>query len=246
MRIPRLALAFLVFVWVLVVLYPDPGVLVRSIHNALRPRVDPAAASALAARLPDDPRLIEAYVLEQQVPWVADWQSAGVPWYSPTGAEALAAGPGDCESRAMVLASLLAAKGIPYDLRMSFGHIWVEYPSKAETRIENAGLEIAGRRDGRFFLQLPRDLDVRQEIADQISIHWTPAPPERVLLLFVGVLLIPWANAIAGLLSGNGVAGARGAGLAGRFERPDTVAPKGRRHARKLAAAPPSARGRVT
>ena len=141
MRIPRLALAFLVFVWVLVVLYPDPGVLVRSIHNGLRPRVDPAAASALAARLPDDPRLIEAYVLEQHVPYGGRLAVGGRALVLPDRAPRhLAAGPGDCESRAMVLASLLAAKGIPYDLRMSFGHIWVEYPGKAATRIENAGL----------------------------------------------------------------------------------------------------------
>ena len=245
MRIPRLALAFLVFVWVLVVLYPDPGVLVRSIRNGLQPRVDPAAAGALAARLPDDPRLIESYILEHQVPYAADWRSAGVPWYFPTGAEALTAGAGDCESRALALASVLTAKGIPNELRMSLDHIWVEYPGKAATSMENAGLEIAGRREGRFFLHWPRDFDLRQEIADQLSIYWDPAPPERVLLLLVGVLLIPWANPIAGLLSGNGVAGARDAGLAGRFERPATVAPKGRSWGRKkLAAARPSARGR--
>ena len=245
MRIPRLALAFLVFVWVLVVLYPDPGVLVRSIHNGLRPRVDPGAASALAARLPDDPRLIESYILKHQVPYAADWRSAGVPWYFPTGAEALTAGSGDCESRALALASVLTAKGIPNELRMSLDHIWVEYPGKAATTMENAGLEIAGRHEGRFFLHWPRDFDLRQEIADQLSIYWDPAPPERVLLLLVGLLLIPLANPLASLLSGNGLAGARGAGLAGRIERPDTVAPKARRRAkRKLAAAPPSARGR--
>jgi hypothetical protein len=245
MRIPRPALAFLVVVWVLVVLYPDPGVLVRSIRNGLQPRVDPAAASALAARLPDDPRLIESYVLDQQVPYAADWRSAGVPWYFPTGAEALAAGPGDCESRALALASILTAKGIPNELRMSLDHIWVDYPGKADTAIENAGLEIAGRREGRFFLQLPPDFDLRREIADQLSIYWEPAPPERVFLLLAGVLLIPWANALAGLLSGNGLAGARDVGRAGRFGRSAAAAPKGRRRARrKLATAPPSARGR--
>ena len=44
------------------------------------------------ARLPDDPKAIEAYVLDKQVPYAYDWQSAGVPWYFPTTAEAVRAG----------------------------------------------------------------------------------------------------------------------------------------------------------
>ena len=130
MRFPRAVLVFLVLSWVLVVLYPDPGVLVRSVRNTLRPRVEPQAVAALARSLPDDPRAIEAYVLDRQVPYAYDWQSAGVPWYFPTTREALRAGRGDCESRALVLASILTAKGIPNELRMSLDHIWVDYPGK--------------------------------------------------------------------------------------------------------------------
>ena len=146
MRFPRRLLVFLALSWVLVVLYPDPGVLVRSVRNTLRPRVEPQAAAALARSLPDDPRAIEAYVLERQVPYAYDWQSAGVPWYFPTASEALRAGRGDCESRALVLASILTAKGIPNELRMSFDHIWVDYPGKQANAIENAGVEFAGRQ----------------------------------------------------------------------------------------------------
>src|SRR5450756_1881030 len=123
MRFPRRVLVFLALSWVLVILYPDPGVLVRSVRNTLRPRVEPQAAAALARSLPDDPRAIEAYVLDRQVPYAYDWQSAGVPWYFPTASEAVRAGRGDCESRALVLASILTAKGIPNELRMSFDHI---------------------------------------------------------------------------------------------------------------------------
>lgn len=212
MRISRSALVFLTFVWVAVVLYPDPGVFVRSLRNSLQLRVDPSAAAELAARLPDDPRLVEAYVLERQVPYAYDWQSAGVPWYFPSATEALAARRGDCESRAMVLASVLTAKGIPNELRMSIGHIWVDYPGKRINASENAGLEIAGRREGRPFLRLPQDFDPRREIAEQLAIHWAPAPMERVLLLFAGVTLIPLWNVLAGV-------GARGRPLAEQGRR---------------------------
>ena len=117
-------------------------------RNILRPRVDPQAVAALARRLPDDPKAIEAYVLERQVPYAYDWQSAGVPWYFPTTSEAVRAGRGDCESRALVLASILTAKGIPNELRMSFDHIWVDYPGKTANALENPGVQLAGSRNG--------------------------------------------------------------------------------------------------
>ena len=207
MRFPRSVLAFLVLSWVLVVLYPDPGVLIRSVRNTVEPRVDPEAVSALAARLPSDPRVIEAYVLDRAVPYAYDWQSAGVPWYFPAAAEALRAGRGDCESRALVLASLLTAKGIPNELRMSFDHIWVDYPGKQANAIENAGVELAGKRNGRFFLHWPADFNLRQEAADQVAIFWTPAPRGRVVLLALGLSLIPLWNVLAALAAGNGLPG---------------------------------------
>ena len=67
--LPRRALIFLSFVWVLVMLYPDPTTLVRSVRNTMRPVVQPQAVAALARRLPNDPRAIESYVLGKQVPY---------------------------------------------------------------------------------------------------------------------------------------------------------------------------------
>ena len=215
MRFPRRVLVFLALSWVLVMLYPDPGVLGRSVRNTLRPRVEPQAAAALARSLPDDPRAIEAYVLDRQVPYAYDWRSAGVPWYFPTASEALRAGRGDCESRALVLASILTAKGIPNELRLSFDHIWVDYPGKQANALENAGVHFAGRQNGRFFLHWPADFHLGQEVADQVAIFWTPAPWGRVLLLALGLTLIPLWNVLARLLAGNGLA-AREAPAAGK------------------------------
>jgi hypothetical protein len=205
MRLSRGTLAFLALWWVLVMLYPDPGVLVRSVRHLFAPRIDPQAVATLAARLPDDPKAIEAYVLDRAVPYAYDWQSAGVPWYFPTTREALAAGRGDCESRALVLASLLTAKGIPNELRLSFDHIWVDYPGKQASAMENAGVEFAGRRDGRFFLHWPADFDLGQEAADQLAIYWTPAPRWRVWLLGAGLLSILLGNVLVGVAAGDGL-----------------------------------------
>jgi len=206
MRLSRSSLVFLAAVWVLVVLYPDPGVLARSVRNTVWPGVDAAAVADLAAVLPDDPRLLEEHVLEREVPYACDWESAGVPWYFPTTAEALHAGRGDCESRAVVLASLLTAKGIPNELRVSLDHIWVDYPGKQANALENAALEVAGRRDGDFFLRWPSEFDLGQELADQIAIYWTPAPAWRILLLAAGLSLIVSWNALAREMGGAGPA----------------------------------------
>ena len=195
-------LVFLALSWVLVMLYPDPGVLLRSVRNTLHPQIDPAAVRGLAARLPKDPKAIEAYVLDGAVPYAYDWQSAGVPWYFPTTAEALRAGRGDCESRAVVLASILTAKGIPNELRVSFDHIWVDYPGKQANAIENAGVVFAGSRGGHFFIHWPKDFQLGREISDQIAIFWTPAPWGRVLLVFLGVLLISMWNVLVRTLAG--------------------------------------------
>ncbi len=202
MRFPRLVLLFLALSWVVVVLYPDPSLLVRSVRHTVHPVIDPAAVATLARRLPDDPKRIEAYVLDRQVPYAYDWQSAGVPWYFPTTAEALRAGRGDCESRALVLASILTAKGIPNELRMSLDHIWVDYPGKQASALENAGVEFAGRRDGQFFLHWPSDFMLGQEVADQVAMYWTPAPAARVLLLVAGLSLIGLWNVLAGAAGG--------------------------------------------
>ena len=198
--LPRRAVIFLALAWILVMLYPDPGMLLRSIRNTARPQIQPEAVAGLARRLPNDPRAIEAYVLDRQVPYSYDWQSAGVPWYFPTTAEALRAGRGDCESRAVVLASILTAKGIPNELRLSFDHIWVDYPGKQSNALENAGVQFAGSQNGRFFIHWPKDFRLGQEIQDQLAIYWTPAPAWRVLLLVAGLSLIMLWNAFARLL----------------------------------------------
>jgi hypothetical protein len=213
----------LMLVWVLVILYPDPGLLVRSLHHFFDPRIDPQAVAALAAPLPDDPVAIEAYVLDEVVPYAYDWQASGVPWYFPTTREVLAAGRGDCESRAVVLASFLTAKGIPNDLRMSFDHIWVDYPGKRDSAMENAAVQVAGSKDGELFLRWPSDFDLRRELADQVAIHWTPAPAWRRGLLVGGLLLLPLGNVLAGLVAG---AGLRPGGLR---PAPAAPAPAGRR-----------------
>jgi hypothetical protein len=198
MRVPRRVLVFLALSWGLVVLYPDPTVLVTSVRNLAEPQADASAAGPLAATLPDDPREIERRVLEDVVPYASDWEAEGVPWSFPSASQALRARRGDCESRALVLASVLAAKGIPYELRMSFDHIWVDYPGKVATASENEGRALAGGDGGGWSgLRWPNDLDLRRELRAQRAIYWDPMPPGRKALLLAGTGLILLWNALA-------------------------------------------------
>ena len=201
MRFSRWLLLFLWASWALVALYPDPSVLVESTRNLLRPRVQPGAVAALAATMPDDPRLIEQRILDEVVPYAYDWQTAGVPWYFPTTEQALRDGRGDCESRALVLASVLAAKGIPHELRLSFDHIWVDYPGKQPNALENDAVALAGRNDGKFFLRWPSDLSLANEWRAQTGIYWTPMPASRRMLLLAGLTFIPLWNVLARALA---------------------------------------------
>ena len=145
--LPRRALIFLAVAWILVMLYPDPGMLVRSIRNTARPQIEPEAVAAIAARLPDDPRAIEAYVLDGRCRTPTTGSRPACPGTSRRRPRPCAPGAGDCESRAVVLASILTAKGIPNELRLSLDHIWVDYPGKQANAIENAGVQFAGTRE---------------------------------------------------------------------------------------------------
>lgn len=178
------------------VLYPDPLVLVHSIEHIEHPSIDPAAVASIARKLPNDPRLIEQAVLTRIMPYAYDWQTAGVPWYFPTTREALAQGRGDCESRAVVLASILAYKHIPYQLRMSFDHIWVDYPGHVNTALENPGVQLAVREHGHYVFHWPRDFHLGAEVNAQVADYWTPMPLSRKLLLFGGLATIALVNVI--------------------------------------------------
>jgi len=185
--------------WAFLVLYPDPLVLVQSIHTLQHPAIDAAAVRTVAATLPNDPNAIRDAVLRRIMPYAYDWQVNGVPWYFPTTAQAMRWGRGDCESQAVVLAGILKAKGIPFRLEMSFDHIWVEYPGKRPNPLENAGVAFARQQHGRFVFHWPANFDLWNEARAQTAIYWTPMPFSRKILLFGGWMALLGLNALLAL-----------------------------------------------
>jgi hypothetical protein len=118
-----LALAFLV-------LYPHPSLYVQNLERALHPPIDPAGVAYISATLPDDPSLIEQWVRSEIVFDADDYAAWGVVLYIATPAEVLERRRGPCYGRALVLASILEAKSIPYRVMANTTHVWVDYAGR--------------------------------------------------------------------------------------------------------------------
>jgi Transglutaminase-like superfamily len=178
--------------WLLLVCYPNPWVFCRNFLRYARFPVDPTVIRRVPFRVPRQPAAIEQAVL-RNVRYEYDWRQYGVPWYVPTAAEVAASGRGDCESRAVLLASLLTARGVPYRVRASLVHIWVEYPGKPANPDENAAIALMRREGGRYRFQWPSLVRWREDLATQREALWDAMPPARRSLLMGGwAALLLW------------------------------------------------------
>jgi hypothetical protein len=187
----------LIFVlWIIFVLYPNPLNLIISIHRVLNFNADPGAVESVLNDLPSDPVDIEQAVLAR-IPYRHDWELYGMPWYCPTVEQVLEKGRGDCKARALVLASVLEAKNITYQIRSSPMHIWVDYESKQETSIENPQVEFFqyDPETGERQFQIPH---IRlSEATDAFrKAFWGPMPEARKALLISGLLALIAARVI--------------------------------------------------
>jgi hypothetical protein len=186
-RVFRRYFILILLLWLLLVLYPNPAKLIVSLERAINPPLDPAPVEPLLGNLPSDPVAIEKDV-RHLIPYSYDWEVHGMPWYFPTVTEVLERGEGDCKARALVLGSVLEAKGIPYRLNYSPIHIWVEYEGKEWTSLENPQVkfyqqdpETGGRRWQ--FPEIPFS-DVMDSNRETL---WNPMPAERKALLIFGL-----------------------------------------------------------
>ncbi len=180
----------LVAVWALLVLYPNPTLLVVTLARSLNPPIDPVAVRSVSAQLPDNPAQVESLLLAKYLPYAYDWTVFGVPWYFPTPAEALGAGRGDCEARAVVLASVLEDKHIPYEFSVSPVHIWVKYDGKAENDVESEAVAFVEHKDGTYRLKVPTEFDYERYLRVEVESLWDAMPAARKALLLLGVAAI--------------------------------------------------------
>jgi hypothetical protein len=180
----------LVVLWVLIVLYPNPLRLAASVQRLANPRVDPGAVQSLAESLPSEPAAIEKAVLDS-VPYSYDWEVYAMPWYFPTVDEVLEKGRGDCKARAIVLASVFEAKGIPYRINSSPMHVWVDYDGKVEDELENpgAGFYEVDPQTGARSLHVPK-ISITEVMGTGWQGFWPPMPVVRKVLLVSGLVIL--------------------------------------------------------
>jgi hypothetical protein len=187
----------LIFIlWILFVLYPNPLNLIISIQRVLNFDTDPGAVEFILNDFPSDPVAIEKAVLAR-IPYRYDWELYNMPWYCPTIEEVLERGGGDCKGRALVLASVLEAENITYQIRLSPIHIWVDYEGKNETSIENAqvGFYQYDPETGERRFQIPHI--ALSEVMDSFwEAFWGPMPDYRKALLISGLLALVAARVI--------------------------------------------------
>lgn len=183
--------------WILIVLYPNPLNLVISIHRAFNFDAEPAAVESMLSKFPSDPVDIEKAVLTE-IPYRYDWELYGMPWYCPTVQQVLERRAGDCKGRALVLASVLEAKNISYEIRSSPIHTWVDYEGKQETPMENAEVEWYqyDPGTGERRLQIP-EISLSRVMDSFWRAFWDPMPDGRKTLLIVGLVGLIVARAFS-------------------------------------------------
>lgn len=195
-RVFRRYFPLIFILWILFVLYPNPLNLIISIHRVLNFDADPSAVEFMLNDFPSDPVDIEKEILAR-IPYRHDWELYSMPWYCPTVEEVLEKREGDCKARALVLASVLEAKNITYQVRSSPIHTWVDYGGKQETSLENAQVEFYqyDPETGERRFQIPHI--ALSEVMDSFwRAFWGPMPDGRKALLISGLLALVAARVI--------------------------------------------------
>jgi hypothetical protein len=195
-RVFRRYFPLIFILWILFVLYPNPVKLIVSIQRVLNFDADPRAVEFMLNDFPSDPVEIEKAIVAG-IPYHRDWELYGMPWYCPTIEQILERKGGDCKARALVLASVLEAKNISYQVRSSPMHIWVDYEHKQENSFENPQVEFYeyNPETGERRLQVPTisQSDLMDSLRQQF---WTPMPDDRRALLIGGSLTLIAARII--------------------------------------------------
>jgi hypothetical protein len=193
----HLLVVLFIGLWIGAVVYPDPRPFVTSIARLKNPPVDATAVAGVASTLPDDYKTIENFSLDY-IAYKPAWTVYRLPWYFPTVQEALRDHAGDCQARALLFASILQAKGMPYTLRYSFDHVWVDYPGKNAPSMEDAATAFVSDDGGGWWAKLPKKIPLWTIIKVRVDYHWSPMPLFQKLMILLGSFtIIGWGERAA-------------------------------------------------
>jgi predicted transglutaminase-like cysteine proteinase len=177
-------------VWILLILFPNPIVVPLNIYRLFQMPTKPTDdVKTVAASLPANGSVIEQYV-DEHVHYTYDFEAYGVVWYLSTPNDVLKSHQGDCKSKAVLTASLLEAKGIPYTLRVSPVHFWVDYSGRAQTNFSERyeTTQVAIIDNGQF--KIPSKTNAFLYLNTYKDIVWTSMPLLRKIALIGGLAII--------------------------------------------------------
>lgn len=196
-RIFRRYFPLIFILWIIFVLYPNPLNFIIGMERLRNFDADPGAVEFMLNDFPSDPVAIEQAV-RTTITYRHDWAVYGMPWYCPTVEQVLEHGTGDCKARALVLASVLEAKNITYQINLSPTHVWVHYESKQDTSIENDEVEFYeyDPETGERSFKIPNMAFSRVVKAFRQS-FWDAMPEDRRALLIGGPLALIAARVLS-------------------------------------------------
>ncbi len=180
----------LAVIWICLILFPNPLVIPLDVYRLFEMPVQPnQEVRQVAESLPANGTSIERYVNEH-VRYTYDFRSYGVVWYIPAPGDVLKSQQGDCKSRAILLASLLDAKGIPYSVSISPVHFWVDYEGRPQTNFsaQYETADVAIVENGH--IKTPEKATTLLYLNTYIDIVWTSMPVLRKVLLISGLAAI--------------------------------------------------------
>jgi hypothetical protein len=177
-------------IWILFILFPNPGFLPLDVCRFFEMPTQPTDdVRFVADSLPVNATAIEHYV-DSHIQYAYDFQAYGVVWYLPTPSDVLKTQQGDCKSKAVLLASLLEAKQIPYTIKVSPVHFWVDYSGKLRTNFteQYETTQVAFTENGQF--KLPGETNALLYLNAYKDVVWTSIPLLRKIALIAGLVLI--------------------------------------------------------
>ncbi len=177
---------FLLFLWFLFVLYPNPVLLPVSILRMMDPSRALGALPVQEEGLTGKTAAEIEQLVYAWIPYEYDWVVYGMPWYFPSLDEVLKNQEGDCKARYILFASLLEQQGMAYETRVSVSHIWVDYGGKTSSSVENEDVTFLKTNDqGEISFQWP-DVDWATNGRVFWEAFWQVMPWPRKVLLILG------------------------------------------------------------
>jgi hypothetical protein len=178
---------FLLF-WVILVLYPNPNKLVKTVSRLYNPPMNyfvEELKPILKESYNKTPQEIEE-IVKKEIPYNYDWNNYGLPLYFPTVKEVMENKSGDCKSQFLITASVFDYYSIEYTMLVSPVHVWINYEGKQDSRSEREEITTMAISEEGTSLKVPKEIDWEDSKRVLREAFWESMPINRKIALYLG------------------------------------------------------------